>query len=766
MKIILKSMILVNFKGIRDLRFEFRPDRNTVYGRNGVGKTTLFDAFTWVLFGKDSKDRSDSNFTLKTLGKDRKPILHLPHSVTCVLDVDGKELTLERRYQEVWEKQSCTTQEVLKNHKTVFLINGVKQATKRDYDAFVSSLISENIFRMITNPYFFNKQPADVQRSMLIELAGNVTDEDIALKSPEFSAFLSALDGTDMAVKAKEIAQRKSACKQELKLIPSKIETAEKLKPALEDWDALDTELAGLRKELSDIDSLILNDKSSQQRDLYETRNGLLETINAKKLERTERLNNLRQTADQTYNEALRKAEEEAGRRREEISNAISGKETERLNRERLIRQIAGKAYAEALERVSEIDREINAKTAELHAQKHQRDLLANDMSDAQVRLDNTSKTITEKSVEIDKCRAEYQEIWKSQVTFDPASFICPMCKRPLEAEDVEAKRAELEANFNARKAGLIKANVERGKAIRSQLDMLTGTREILKQQILQQQRAYKENEIIQKQNEADLKELQARMVSAKADVPESPDYDRELSADKIYQEILSDLADFKKDYDAVKAQPVVKPDHDAIGQADAQVIRLTNEITELQNQLDALSDLQTDLLDLSDLDRQKTEINDRIDALNRRMGKKETIQHAQEEIAALETQRDNMNAELADLESWEFQALQFQKAKNDELQKRINGLFNLVEFSFVDTQLNGNETISCVCSVEGVPYPMLNDAAQINAGLDIINAICRSKNVSAPIFIDRTESVNEVMPTESQSVLLCATLDPILIIK
>lgn len=63
----LKSLSLVNFKGIRSLNIGFSDAETLVAGENGTGKTTVFDSFLWLLFGKDSTGRSDSNFNIKTL---------------------------------------------------------------------------------------------------------------------------------------------------------------------------------------------------------------------------------------------------------------------------------------------------------------------------------------------------------------------------------------------------------------------------------------------------------------------------------------------------------------------------------------------------------------------------------------------------------------------------------------------------------------------------------------------------------------------------
>ena len=66
MKITLISLVLENFKGIQ--KFEFVPDGKStaVFGTNASGKTTIADAYYWLLFGKDSSGAA--NFDVKTIG--------------------------------------------------------------------------------------------------------------------------------------------------------------------------------------------------------------------------------------------------------------------------------------------------------------------------------------------------------------------------------------------------------------------------------------------------------------------------------------------------------------------------------------------------------------------------------------------------------------------------------------------------------------------------------------------------------------------------
>ena len=170
--------------------------------------------------------------------------------------------------------------------------------------------------------------------------------------------------------------------------------------------------------------------------------------------------------------------------------------------------------------------------------------------------------------------------------------------------------------------------------------------------------------------------------------------------------------------------------------------------------------------VDVSELQEGKRVLSDAITDLQKRLNKRETIERAEKLIQEFEDKKIQNNDALAKLERTEFIITDFQKAKDNELMKRINGLFSLVSFSFVDEQLNGNEKITCVCTVDGVPFPDLNNATKINAGLDIINAICQAKGISAPIFIDNRESVNQLIPTVSQVINLSVSTHSKLMIR
>lgn len=645
-KIFVKSLSLVNFKGVRELDLQFVDGENMIGGSNGTGKTTVFDAFTWLMFGKDSTGRSDSNFNIKTLDDAGKPIYHLDHSVVAVMCVDGTDVKLERKYVEVWQKQSGTTDMFLKNHKTEFFVNDVKCATKKEYDAEVNEIINESVYKMITNPWYFPQLSADNQKSMLIDMAGEVSDEDVAATNKNFAKFLEDLNGKPMEKMAKEIQAKKRACNEILDRIPSQIETAENVMPEAEDWDAIDAEIKNKLKEIEDIDATIA-DKSKVNEQEYERKASIQNQIGDAKLELANVKNEIRANASQARNVAI-----------QEINNIqlqIQGNDNMIKSTNRLI--------------------------------------------------ENQEKEIESKEINVKALREEYKKVFASMIEFEDGQFICPTCKRPYDAADIEAKKKELTENFNTDKADKLKKIQEKGKALNAAL--------------------------------AEMKQTLAT-------------YKKELAK---HEESVLTLQKKKSEKEAEMPEPV---DEANIIDTDQRVIDLQNKIVDLENQLN----VGIKVIDVSELREQKRVANEALQGLYKRAAKKEQIERTRKEIEDLEKKQASNNQVLADCEQWERLHIQFQKAKDEELLKRINGMFEVVSFSFLSTQLNGNEKLTCVCTVNGTPYPDVNNAGKINAGLDIINAICNAKGVTAPIFVDNAESVNDILKTYSQKIMLYVTKD------
>lgn len=141
--------------------------------------------------------------------------------------------------------------------------------------------------------------------------------------------------------------------------------------------------------------------------------------------------------------------------------------------------------------------------------------------------------------------------------------------------------------------------------------------------------------------------------------------------------------------------------------------------------------------------------------ALKERLDKRKLIERTQQRINELQSQLSTMQQQVADFEQIEATILDFMKSKVALVDKRINSAFSYVQFRMFDTQVDGTEFDTCECMVDGTPYSDLNTAAKMNAGIDIINAICRAKGVTAPIWLDNRESVCNLISCKSQIINL-----------
>lgn len=225
MNIKINKLTLQNFKGIKFLEINADGANLKIYGDNATGKTTVFDAFTWLLFNKDSLGRSD--FGIKTQDENGNAIHNLEHTVECELAIDNSILTLKKIYAEKWTKKRGSAEAEFSGHETKYFINEVPSA-KKEYEQRIAMYIDENLFKTITNPLYFNEHLKwQDRRAILLTLCdSNMSDSDILARSPEFSPLLDELNGRTVQEYSKIIKSKQTAINDELKAIPQRINEA------------------------------------------------------------------------------------------------------------------------------------------------------------------------------------------------------------------------------------------------------------------------------------------------------------------------------------------------------------------------------------------------------------------------------------------------------------------------------------------------------------------------------------------------------------
>lgn len=625
----LLKLNLQNFKGIRNSEFDFGGIDATIYGDNATGKTTVFDSLCWLLFGKDSLDRAD--FEIKTL-ENGEPIHKVNHEVEAeFLNDDGNSFTLRRVYREKYSSPRGGDTK-LTGHTTDYFINDVP-VKEKEYKQYINDVIAEDVFKLITNPLYFNEQYSwQNRRQLLLKMCGDVDDESVINSRSELTRLAELLNGRTVDEQRKIVAAKKTAINKELDMIPVRIDEALRNKADIATSESkLKTDIETLNKSIDELES--------QKATII---NGFSSTEKRSKIDEIGRQLKARQS--------------------EVLSIYNSEKQRKRGEYEALLTQL------KIIE--SEHDRYTD-------------------------RAYDLAKDIERESKRIETLQAEFD-------TFNAQEFnkeTCPTCGQPLP----EDKQAELEAAFNSEKAAKLEewqSLIESAKKLKANYEE---QREVL---MVKADGLTKEIEDKTKAYETKFKEYESYL---EPNVEDDPDY-KELKAELFLLEL-----DEGEEAD------------------DKEVARLDEEISSVKEKRAAL----------------ETELN------------KYTLNaDIQKRVIELENQQQKLAAEKNLLDETSFLIDEFVKAKVDMLEESINSHFEYARFKMFNVLVNGNVEECCETTYKGVPYRSMNNAARMNVGLDIINALTKFYNVTAPVFIDNAEAVTDFIKCNSQTIKLVVDAD------
>ena len=249
MQIKIKTLKLENFKGIKDLTIDFK-DTTNIYGDNAVGKTTIFDAYSWLLWDKDSLNRKD--FAIKPYDKNGDEIHNLESIVEGDFVFGDTDLTLKKIYKEVWTKKRGSTQAEFTGHTTDYYINAVP-VKKKEYNERIASVISEDNFNLLSNPLYFNQiLDKNKRREVILGLIEEVRPEDIIAKNKD----LEDLDLETYTVDELKKIAKDSAKKinKDIESIPARIDELDKSKIHDIDFDALEFRKKSTLPAIKEID--------------------------------------------------------------------------------------------------------------------------------------------------------------------------------------------------------------------------------------------------------------------------------------------------------------------------------------------------------------------------------------------------------------------------------------------------------------------------------------------------------------------------------
>lgn len=264
MKVFLKELELKNFKGIDHLNIKFK-ENTVILGANATGKTTVFDAFIWLLFGKDSTNKKD--FSIKGIEADGE-VPSCDHIVAGVIEVDGQEVLLKKTFKEKWTTKRGSQEKVYSGNTTEYEINGIPKKEK-DYQEFINNIADESIFKLLTNPKHFNEVLSkDERREILLKLCeGEIKEEDIIKENPD----LKELDLKNYSLDDLEAMNKATAkkLKKEIEELPARLDELKNSKKEF-DFDVLNFRRGAITGGIKQLqEQKIIDDNSKDKQEAY-----------------------------------------------------------------------------------------------------------------------------------------------------------------------------------------------------------------------------------------------------------------------------------------------------------------------------------------------------------------------------------------------------------------------------------------------------------------------------------------------------------------
>lgn len=249
----LLSMHIQNFKGCKDRVIEF-GQTTRITGDNGVGKSTVFDAYLWLLFDKNSK--GVTNFAVRPLTESGETINNIEISVEATISVDNDEYKLRKTQKQKWVKKRGTDTREFQGNVNEFDINGYPKSQK-EFKEFISGIVNEEVFPLISNPTAFTSLPWKEQRDILMQFVGDVSDIGIAEAFGEkYLKLIPELKIANTNDILKKYTKAKNIYNKDMVEIPARIDEVSK-QLVIADVGALEVEKAAKEVALQKVEDEI-----------------------------------------------------------------------------------------------------------------------------------------------------------------------------------------------------------------------------------------------------------------------------------------------------------------------------------------------------------------------------------------------------------------------------------------------------------------------------------------------------------------------------
>lgn len=633
------KMHLENFQGLELL--DVAPGGNdiSVYGDNGVGKSTLYNSFTWLMYGRASTD--EKNYTPKTVGTH-----HLNHVVEMLLELNDKsQITLRKDFHEVYKTKKGNAESVFAGHTTDYAVNGVPVNETEFNEQLKAIYKTEDIAKMLTSySYFLEDLRVKDRRKILLEMCGDVSFEDVINSNKDLSNLPNILKkpgATDTVYSIDEyikIAQKeKKLIDQRLKEIPSRIDELEKAKPT--------SVLSGKTKQELNAD---LQEQMKALEELH--KNKITASVN---------------TVADEIKASLSKLKLEYGDEKVKHMEVVRSQKAEIEKKENALKKQA-----------NDLKEKIYANRQEV---KH----IADHVAEMNFKREHLLAEWTKVS----------NEVWDE-------SGLCPTCGQLLPPDHIAKARED----FNIRKSKKLS-------------DIQFAGLEVSKEKIEDENLRSGELQAEIDQDEEELNKLNALIQNVRND--------------------FSSILEFEES--------------DRAKEINFKIEQLKERLASVEN---------VDTVDTAKLYNDKiAAVESNIQAINTNISALDFLENQYKRKCELEEEEKELTSKYESIDYGLYLCDLYSKTQAEMLSDKINCHFETLQFRLFIEQQNGGIADDCEalipCGGNMVPYKSANNAARINAGLEIIDALSKFYGITLPLFVDGCESNCHPRKTTAQQIRL-----------
>lgn len=626
-QVIIKQMVLQNFKNIRSLSIEFGTHTTTVSGTNEQGKSTVYDAYLWCLFGVTTR----KNDCVQPTDKDNEIVHKIDTEVSVVLLVDGVEAVLRRRLTEKWKAEGTGEEKFISAPMERFY-NDVPCSVK-EFEAKLTAIFNLNGWLMLSNIRTFMQQKMEDRRRILASITGELDTTSLLAEFPLVKAEVDK--GKSLEEVQKQTVSTKKRAQKEIDNIPNAIAAQDKLRVEA-DFAALHTQKDELDAQIADIEKLLQADPTELE-------------------------------ADKRNREQLQKLETQLTQQRRKWQDEHFGR----------LQQL----------RVSTMNAKDAVQTAERQQQKNKQDYEA----------------LCKKLTDLQQQFNEKKDAWlaknNEEFTYTPIT-VCECCGQPLSVEAQQRLQDKAATQFNTDKADALQTLYNESSQLKQQITVLEKSK-----QTYEQQTQAADIQLVNMKKEAVTTAQNAQAIEEALNVEENED---------------------------------VKATQDKIEQLHRAMTKPAMSATE-QEQHTKLNELKAQR-----------------DAVVRQLAGEQTNANIDKEKERLNAEAQKQSQIVADCNAVLEQLRKYNRKVLDATESKLSQYFKLARWKFAEqNKTNDDEQQVCTAVYNGIEYDRLNNAGQVNVGIDICDGIKKAFGVELPLFVDNTESVEQVLETQSQIIKL-----------